>query len=320
MAPSAARAVPPRVQARRAVMVRHCTGTDVHAGIAFDAQRYRFKHGLDITVETALNLHGRSALASKPSSTSDVRGPCGSGSLSSGAACSILRRAAGLKIIGVGSTRACPSCDCQQVDARSVCRSVIGFGRGNGLMNGDCRLVTVFHGPDDVLRAQRPRRHQRRRPWRVDSKVVRDRQRAHPTDRTRDPCHARSRERHFPVRWRAPRRRRGMEFLADQQFGLIDDALPSTDVVLHEVKAHADKLAVLEHEFLGRVIDDNFDPFSSSASSSSHSDALKKSARLTRHDLDVVSRTEAQRRPATVHGRVAHTDNQHAFADRFLCA
>ena len=54
---------------------------------------------------------------------------------------------------------------------------------------------------------------------------------------------------------------------------------------------------------------------SSSASSSSHGDALKYLRVLTRDHFHVGG-AQALRRPAAVHRRVADADDQHALADR----
>ena len=43
--------------------------------------------------------------------------------------------------------------------------------------------------------------------------------------------------------------------------GAAVDAAVIVDLVLHQLEGHADKFAVVEHEFLGRVIDEDFDIF-----------------------------------------------------------
>ena len=80
-------------------------------------------------------------------------------------------------------------------------------------------------------------------------------------------------------------------------------------------KIHPLELAVLYHELLRRMVDDDFGTPSSSASSSSQSDALKNSRRGLRAITFTSLGAEPQGGAATVHRRVAYTDDQHFLAD-----
>ena len=73
------------------------------------------------------------------------------------------------------------------------------------------------------------------------------------------------------------------------------------------------ELAVLDHEGLGRAVDDDLDAFLLGVLQLPRG-GLEEAARLARHDLHAL-RAEPQAGAAAVHGGVADADDQHALAD-----
>src|SRR6185295_7662003 len=104
----------------------------------------------------------------------------------------------------------------------------------------------------------------------------------------------------------------GEEFFTENALRLDAAAI---DVVLHLLERHADELAVLDHERLGRMIDDDLDVLFLGILQLPLR-RLEEAARLARHDFHAL-RAEPERRATAVHRRVADADDKHALADRF---
>ena len=85
------------------------------------------------------------------------------------------------------------------------------------------------------------------------------------------------------------------------------------EIVFHQFEGHTLEFAVLDDEFLRGVIDDDFDVFFLGVLQLPIR-CLEELPRFARHHLDAL-RTEPQGRSATVHRRVADSDDQHGLAD-----
>ena len=175
------------------------------------------------------------------------------------------------------------------------------------LCDGDRGLVAVRHGPDDVLRS----------PGRVAAEEDAGARRlawssrrppACPICRTRCRGRARSRGTRSPGRWRESRRRPGGRSVS------ITLEFLRVGVPFQALELHAGELAVLDHEALGRVIDDDLDAFFLGVLQFPGR-GLEVAARAARHHLDVFAAQPA-RRAAAIHGGVADADDQNLLADR----
>ena len=162
------------------------------------------------------------------------------------------------------------------------------FSPWQNLCKRDRRLVTVFHRPDDVLRAERgvaaekdvrPRRLERDRVdlghvplVELQAQVVLDPGKG---------VLLADREDHVVA---------GEELLGDDTLG--GDAAVGIEIVFHDVEHHADQLAAFADERLGRVIDDDLDVLGFGVFQFPLG-RFEELARLARHDLHVVS-TQSQ--------------------------
>ena len=85
-------------------------------------------------------------------------------------------------------------------------------------------------------------------------------------------------------------------------------------VPLQALELHAGELAVLDHEALGRVIDDDLDAFFFGVFELPGR-GFEETARAARHHFDVFAAQTAAR-PAAIHRRIADADDQDLLADR----
>jgi hypothetical protein len=177
------------------------------------------------------------------------------------------------------------------------------------LVDGNGSLVTLFDGPDDVLRTKRGIAAEKHPGvCGVESQLVDDR-------------HAPLVEVDAKIALDPGK----CVFLTDGEHDVVGrhelfagdllggDPPPGIQLVFHDVEQHALELATFADEGLGRTVDDDLDVlFLGVLEFPGRS--LEELARLAGDDPDAL-RAKPHRCAAAIHGRIADTDDQHLLAD-----